>query len=83
MSKEAQSSIQEPLDFQDLPPPTGSGEPNRMVYKDNEGAEHTICIPLGQFQIACQYFIDKNWDALGKFPQPSKYHYHRYRLTVR
>jgi hypothetical protein len=54
-----------------------------MVYKDNEGAEHTICIPLGQFQIACQYFIDKNWDALGKFPQPSKYHYHRYRLTVR
>ncbi|KAF7565039.1 hypothetical protein PtrM4_044730 [Pyrenophora tritici-repentis] len=40
-----------------------------MVYKDDDGVEHAIRIRLGQFQIACQHYINEDWDALGKFPQ--------------
>lgn len=49
----------------------GSREPDRMVYMDDEGVEHSIRIPLGQFQVVCQYYINKDWDALGRFP-PAK-----------
>ncbi|USP73418.1 putative ABC transporter [Curvularia clavata] len=76
MSEQAQLNLQGPseksmpLAGQALPGPiVGSREPDRMVYKDNEGVEHSIRIPLGQFQIACHYLTSEDWDALGQFPQ--------------
>lgn len=79
MSNQAQPTPQEPSE---MPPPSagdelpgpivGSGEPDRMVYKDDEGVEHSIRIPIGQFQTACQYYIDKDWEALGRFPPWSR-----------
>ena len=43
-------------------------EADHMVYKDSEGVEHAIRIPAGQLQLACQYFMDEDWEALGRFP---------------
>jgi hypothetical protein len=76
MSEQMRSTQQEllnkpmPLANQELPAPVASiREPDQMTYKDNEGVEHIIRIPLGQFQQACQYYIKKYCEALGRFPQ--------------
>jgi len=58
-----------PVAGQELPEPVRATiEPNQMVYKDDEGVKHTIHIPPGQYQQACQHFIEKDWEALGQFP---------------
>ncbi|KAF2125253.1 hypothetical protein P153DRAFT_369949 [Dothidotthia symphoricarpi CBS 119687] len=57
-----------PIPFEQLPPPRITRECNFMCYKDNEGVEHRIHIPQGQFKQACQHFIDEDWAALGRFP---------------
>lgn len=44
-----------------------------MVYKDKEGIEHAIYIPLGQFKQACQHLVDEDWEALAQFPSWSTY----------
>ena len=72
MSEQAQSTPQESLEMpvpsadQELRGPVlGTREPDRMVYKDDEGVEHSIYIPVGQFQVACQHYTNKDWEALG------------------
>lgn len=79
MSEQAHSKKQEPLSLpmpsagQELPEPViATIEPDQMTYKDNEGVKHIIRIPQGQFQQACQYVINNDWEALGQFPRWSK-----------
>ncbi|KAH7348127.1 hypothetical protein BKA66DRAFT_477377 [Pyrenochaeta sp. MPI-SDFR-AT-0127] len=76
MSEQPQANQEEPLNNpmpsagQEVPEPiAATKEPDRMTYKDNEGVEHIIRIPQGQFKQACQHFINNDWDALGQFPQ--------------
>ncbi|KAH6673298.1 hypothetical protein B0J14DRAFT_700320 [Halenospora varia] len=76
MSERVQSNPQElsnepmPLTNQELPGPVvATREPDQMIYKDNVGVEHIICIPPGKYQQACQHYIKKDWEALGRFPQ--------------
>jgi hypothetical protein len=81
MADQVQSDPQEPpnksmpLVSRELPGPVvATGEPDQMTYKDNEGVEHCIRIPRGQYKQACQHYIEENWKALGQFPQWSTQH---------
>lgn len=76
MSEQVQANPQElsnkpmPSANQELPGPVlATKEPDQLTYKDNEGVEHKIRIPTGQFQQACQHYMEKDWEALGRFPQ--------------
>jgi hypothetical protein len=79
MSEQAESTVQESSEKSKssaspgLPGPVlRSGEPNQMVYKDDEGVQQAIWIPLGQLQLASQHFMNKDWVALRQFPQVCK-----------
>ncbi|PMD47188.1 hypothetical protein L207DRAFT_627884 [Hyaloscypha variabilis F] len=64
------SNKPKPLANQELPGSVlATKEPDQMTYKDSEGVEHIIRIPTGKFQQACQYYIEKDWEALRRFPE--------------
>ncbi|KAH8197098.1 hypothetical protein TruAng_008737 [Truncatella angustata] len=38
-----------------------------MVYTDDKGVRHSIYMPKGTMQLACDHYENKRWDELAKF----------------
>ena len=43
-------------------------QPNKMVYTDGKGVQHSIHLPKGTFETASKHYMDGNHDELSKFP---------------
>lgn len=43
-------------------------QPNQMTYVDGNDVSRQIHIPKGKNQEARQHFMDKDWEALARFP---------------
>jgi hypothetical protein len=46
-----------------------SAKPNSMTFKDADGNEYSIHIPLERYDEALDYFVNENWDELKKFDE--------------